>query len=112
MTIATQNFCPNSAYVISTGTASANTALTQPPGVAGSAGNAGGYNTVIVYNSCAKVVYLSFGMSSQVATAGSPYQVAPGAIMTFDLPGPMSNVGTILESGTTANVYLMLGGGA
>jgi hypothetical protein len=128
MTIATQNFCPNSAYVISATTTTSNTALTQPPSLGGptgsgaatgaagqvyGGGNAGGYNTVIVYNAAAKVAYLQFGMAAQTATAGSPYQVAPGAIMTFDLPGPMTNVGVILESGASAaNVYIMLGGGA
>lgn len=111
MTIQTLNFSPNSAYVIAVATTTSNTALTQPPAVAGSAGNAGGYTSVVIYNSGAKVMYFSFGNTAQTATASSLFQVAPGATMTFDLPSPCTNVGAILESGTTANAYLMLGTG-
>lgn len=124
MTIATQNFCPNSAYTIAVTSTSSNTALTQPPSLGGSGGaalgaagqvygggNANGYNTVIIYNSGTVIMFFSFGMASQTATANSLYQVAPGAIMTFDLPGPMTNIGAISAS-TSGTAYVMLGGGA
>ena len=111
------NFAPQSSYVINATTSSSNTALTQPtslPNPSGAAvGGLPGYTDVVVYNAAAKVAYLSFGMSSQTATASSLYQVPPGAVMGFSLPGPMTNCGCILESGASAaNVYLMLGSGS
>lgn len=117
MSIQTENFCPASAYVIAATTTSSNTALTQPPNVTGpvanTAGNSGGYSTIVVYNAAAKVAYLSFGNASQTATASSLYQVPPGVQNTFDLTIPATNVGVILESGASAaNVYLMLGTGS
>lgn len=112
MSITTLNFCPNTSYTIAATTTTGNTALTQPAAVEGGAGNNNGYSTIVVYNAANKVAFLSPGRSSQTATANSIYQIAPGAIMSFDLPFPPTNLGAILEAGATSgNLYVMLGSG-
>jgi hypothetical protein len=113
MTIEVLNFTPNMAYTIAASTTTSNTALTQPPAVSGSAGNAGGYVNVVVYNSTNGVAFLQFGNASQTATTSSIYQVGPGVTMDFGLASAYTNVGVILSVGATSgNVYLMLGSGS
>lgn len=110
MTVQTLNFSPNSAYTISASTSSANQALTQPPVLTGGGGNGGGYLTLVIYNATSGVAFLQPGMSSQTATTSSTYQVAPGAVKTFDMSSPFTNLGCIL-SASSGNVYVMLGSG-
>jgi len=111
MTIEVQVFCPNTAYIISASTTTANQALTQPPNVSGAAGNSNGYNNLRVYNANAsKMAFFQVGMTSQTATTASIYQVPPNTSMSFEMTAPYTNLGVILDSGASAsNFYVMLG---
>jgi hypothetical protein len=104
MSVLLQNFTSRSAYTVAATGSSSNTALTQI------AGSGGGNSDVVVYNASSAVAFLSFGMTSQTATTAAPYQVAPGAVMAFNIGAPYTNVGVILASGS-GSVYIMLGGG-
>ena len=98
-------------FTLAATNSSQNTAVTQPPAVSGSAGNAGGYTDILVYNASAGVAFLNFGMAAATATTTSPDFVAPGAMQIINMNCPYTNVAIILSAGT-GNVYFALGSGS
>lgn len=121
MAVPVEAFQPNSSYTITATAASSNTALTQPPGVTGvlspaganaSAGNAGGYTVIRVYNPSATVAaYLNPTNTTTAATATSPFIVPPASWQTFEMGGPYTNLAVIMASAGTVTIYVMLGSG-
>lgn len=108
-----QVFSPASSYTISATATTGNTALTQPSTVAGSAGNAGGYTRIKVFNTSTTVAcYLQPGMASATATASSPFIAAPNVWSTFEIGYPATNIATIMASSGTVTILLMLGSGS
>lgn len=112
MSVEIENFYPQSSYTISATASSSNTALTQPPNVAGSAGSGGGYTAIRISNPSTTVpVYAAWGNVSQTATATSPCVVAPGTTQTFEMGGPYTNLALIMGSAGTVVIYVMIGEG-
>jgi hypothetical protein len=106
-----QAFTPASSYVISATASTGNTALTQPPAVAGSAGNAGGNTRIKCYNaSASNICYLQPSTGTLAATTSSPFLVPPATWVTFEVGYAPTNLAVITNT-STATLYVMLGGG-
>jgi hypothetical protein len=112
MTISLKNFKGfGSSYTLAATTTSQNTAVSQPAAVAGTAGFAGGYSDLEVYNGSTGVAFIAYGTSPATATTSSPDFVAPGAIVILNMGMPATNVAIILSSGS-GNVYFAVGEGS
>lgn len=112
MTIALKNFkASGSSYTLSATTSSQNTVVAQPTPVAGTAGFAGGYCDLHVYNSTTGVAFIAYGTSAATATTSSGDFVAPGAEVVISMGMPATNVAIILSAGS-GNVYFAVGEGS
>jgi len=111
VTITLKNFKGfGSSYTLAATTSSQNTVVAQPAAVSGTAGFAGGYTDLHVYNGASGTAFIAYGTSSATATTSSPDFVAPGAEVVIGMGMPATNVAIILASGS-GNVYFAIGEG-
>lgn len=102
-----KNFNPFNNYIVAASTTSANQVVAQPTGNDGAPITAA--TDLLVANNTTGVAFISWGLVAQTATNAN-VAVLPGAIMTFDMGTPATNVAVLLST-SSGNVYISIGTG-
>ena len=112
MTIKVQNFYPALNYTVTGTNSSVAQAISQPPNVSGSAGNAGGYTDVQFYNPNAFMAYASWATNgtATASTSGS-VPLPPTTTIVYSMGQPATSIAVILGTASSAPIYVSVGDG-